>query len=318
MRIRWGLLLVVSLAAGARAQDIEQYIFAHFEDKRLEDVAKEIAAICGVKVRVDAELRDRKITVDLEDSPEDALRKIARAGKAHLWKLEDGSYRIRAKAEPKSTGKKTGKKPAPKRPLPAWKKKILARLEKAHVDVEFQGTPLREALAALSRAARVHVSLDPEVERTRKAEDLEVNVLHVPSRSTVAEALRSVAGSVKLHHDLRWGGVFVSTSERLEALGLECVPAVKEGAPEWEKEIRKKLEKPVSVSQKMGSVSRAIDSIARLGGVKIRYDAKVLRGLPRVTIDVKAIPLKDALALILVPRELGIAFEKKALKVGKR
>ena len=62
----------------------------------------------------------------------------------------------------------------------------------------------------------------------------------------------------------------------------------------------------------------ALKKTAKMGGVKIRYSSKDLRGLPRVDLAAEGIRLADAFGAILIPRGLDLVEEKGAFVVRPR
>jgi len=311
------IVLVLAVSA-ALAQDIEVYIIQHVDDQPIGELVWGIALIARKKVVVDADVRDRKITLDLDDEFEDALRKIAKAAKAHLWVLDDGSYRIRAKPRPEGAPPEEAPEEAP--PVPAWKQAILDKLMAAEIPFHFKGEPLAEVLAKLSKAAGVPIRLDPDIGRTHKAEDLVVNLFTVPLKDPhpVLTTLTAAAGSVKLYWDVRWNGVFVSTQERIESLPKTSLKAAAAESSEKDGKVRGKLaEAKITVALKGISAAGALRRIGRLGGVSVRFNAKDLRGAEEVSLEVEDAPRGDVLDLILVPRGLVMSVAKGAVRITK-
>ena len=305
-----GLLLILFLlvSPAVRGQDVEILIFSNHEDEAVEKIVEVLRMGGLVKIEVDEELRDKKITVSFEHPVAEAIALVAKKAGGHLWKLNDGSFRISTKPQP-GPGESTETAPA-KKPDPAWVKEVKKRLGEVEVLTEFQGTPLPKILDDWARKAKVAIHLDPQIAATWKKEQFAVSVFGLKEEITLSLALTTVVGSVKLQRDFRWGGVFISTRERLKALPVDILPEV---APELLKTLR---ETKVDLKLKKATVAKAIDRVAKLAKVKISRDPKGLRKLPRVTIDVKDTSLEHLLALVLVPRGLRLVVGEENLEIA--
>ena len=62
-------------------------------------------------------------------------------------------------------------------------------------------------------------------------------------------------------------------------------------------------------------MAKALGRVAKLGRVKIAWDAKDLKKLARVTIDVKDMTVEHVLSLVLLPRGRKLAFGGKGVTV---
>ena len=173
----------------------------------------------------------------------------------------------------------------------------------------FENTPVEEVLGLLSELGSVAIQLDPQVTASRKPDELLVNLR--ADRLRLNDCLALVTITKGLASDVRWGGIFVSTPERLKALPKVVLSEAKADAPEWEKNLRASLAAPIAFSFGAASVDSALSFIATVKNLNIVTDPKAAPQAEEATLtmSVSSVTVADALAAILLPR--GLTFELK-------
>jgi len=184
------------------------------------------------------------------------------------------------------------------------------------VSVNFLETPLRDALAFLAQTTKVHIVIDPAAKADAKK--LTANLKEVTARS----ALSILTSTVGLAWDERWGGVFVATKKRLEALSKDRLPQPAAGEEKEEDlALRRRLPRlQVIFNFAETPVTECLNLIGNYLKLNIILDDSLLAEAERSLFNgaVSGISFGDALALILVPRGLtadirhGIVFVRKA------
>jgi hypothetical protein len=199
--------------------------------------------------------------------------------------------------------KKTPSKREPKKDVP----KVL---EETRLMANFEGTDLREVLIWLGKRTGYPFHVDPEVYRTTPAKKLTVTLatkVEVPARGL----LDLVTITKSLDWDIRWGGVFVATKERLASLPKVLLPkAAAAEAKDWEVALRKLLaEKKLSFDYEDVGLITTLSRIRDRGGVNILIEPKAAKAMAEMTVDLRINrqPLSEILTVILVPR--GFTFE---------
>ena len=138
------IAVLLLLAAAARAGP-DSAVSVRAEDARFEDVAQDIAKQAGLEVEVAEELRDRTLTLFLEDiSARDALTILAALCEGKLVESEDESFRFEIVP-----------------PEPDWLRRLKTTLQGTWVSVGFGELPLEEAVAKLAASAGLTIALDP-------------------------------------------------------------------------------------------------------------------------------------------------------------
>jgi hypothetical protein len=325
--VRAVVFLVVAAVAGtfappATPQDgdfpVEVLIFNNFTDTPLSE-AVELVVTCGLgafRVTVEPGLADHRITLSLKgESPEEALRLVAKAAKAYLVKADAKHYEIRSTPSgPEESGKPA--EAAPEVPLPDWAKAIEEKLEATMMPGVFEHTPLENALAAIAAKAGVPIRLDPEVLKLRTEQDLTIDV-HImsaeneldpfgkPSTVSARELLWSVLTRPRLLRDYRWRCLFVSTSDRLAAFPAEVSAAKAAG-----EEVRKTLaEKVVSVKFERASLKKAAEHLSKQGGLLLKVDPAAAKAAGKRTFAAQFadVPFGDALSAVFLPEGFDVA-----------
>jgi len=312
---------LILLAPDLSAQDedeVEVYIFQRIDHETLDKVANQLALMGGITIEVEAKLKGKKISLELEDPLTTALERVAAAAGAHLVRKGPKSYAIRS--EP------PGDEPAEEpEAVPEWVKPLAKLLEETEVTYTWKGEPLPEVLAWLSKESGVRIRLDPRVSKERSKADLAIHIAQydenlkpLPTTSSAATALNMALAypTVDLARVWRFGGVWVSTREHIRKL-----PPVKQPSPgDSSSELQKKVDAAVvTVKLKGATLAKAIESIGKRAGVKIELD-RDLRGefkADRIDLDVAATPLRDVLDLILAPRGLIVAPTDQGLAVRR-
>jgi type II secretory pathway component GspD/PulD (secretin) len=302
------LLLSPSLAS---AQGIEVQFFAKYTDEPIETVLTLLKVMGDFEVEVDPSLKDRTVTVEFKgETPRAALALLARAMKVELVTVSANRYRL----APRGSAKPGADRENP-RVEPEWGKAIRKRLLETKVAGVYRRADLSAVLRDLAKASGVAIYLDVPVSKERTPGQMKVTSTPDPGPASASDVLRMALEQTKLEFDVRWRGVLVSTPERIRELRARRLLAAGE-ATEAQAPLRKKLRtKKINVSLKGSSIASALGRIARLGGVRIRYEETDLRSLPAVDLKVKKMPLEGVLGFVLVPRGLEIRVEEDALVV---
>jgi len=335
----FALLLFADLAT---AQSIEVLIIKRVDDVPLSKAIAEIeeigAALWAFEVTVEPALRDKRVTLDLDHTMIGALKAIAEAAGAHLWKLGEGKYAVRAKPPPASkrpprkelvNSLELGEDPGegeeeeeeeeePLPPLPEWQQKINKALEETPFSGSFKKTHVEKILKDMASQAKVPLHLDPDVLRTRTRKELTVDYEHPLEDPTVDEALTGFCGFHDVGPNLRWGVIFVTTLERMLALPDDVFIQPPTGLPpETEKAL---TETRVSEKLKRNSLKKAVANLAAVGGLEIDVDASAVKlcRKRRFTVEFKERRLVDALSILLIPEGLGLAWAEGRLVVRAR
>jgi hypothetical protein len=222
----------------------------------------------------------------------EALAAVAKAAwpDGEAVKLEDGTWRIRRKWEDFTR-----------------EEKIEKAIAEKQVNVNFADTSLADAFSFLGQYAGVSIAVDPELAKEKAPDELLVNLQ--ADRITVKNCLDLITLTKGLSWDLRWGVVFVGTSSRVESLPKEVLGPPAADAPDWELELREKLEAGVSFSFDSATLTQALHFIRTVKQVNLVFDpaAKAAAESADLTLAVDDITLEAALSLMLLPR--GFTFE---------
>ena len=139
------LVLLLPVLAWAE----EGKITLEFEDAELRSAASTVGKAGGVEVAVTDGVAGRKVTVSFEKATvERALGALASAAGARLVMLEEGVWRIEASASKDALRKK---------------------LSDTKVNINFQETPLEDALEFLAQFANTAIAIDPCGARSSKS-----------------------------------------------------------------------------------------------------------------------------------------------------
>jgi hypothetical protein len=296
------LLLLLVLPSLAWSQSIEVNLFAKYEDEPIADLVSLLELAGSFKVEIDPELEDREVTVEFKgETPLAALRKVAKVMKVGLTEVRANRYRLAPRGP---STQSADEKPAEE---PEWAKAVREKLLETEMDGEFDEEKLAVVLAKVSKAAGVFICLDPDVARVRSEEKRTISMTPVPNPTPAMAVLTGALEWAQLEYELRWGGVFVSLPLRIEKLGEHRLTAAAKLPAK-------------SVDLKLGrcALIAALKKTAKLGGVKIRYRSKDLRGLPRVDLLGEKVRLADAFGAILIPRGLDLVAEDGAFAVRPR
>jgi hypothetical protein len=309
------VLFLALLSVDLLGQDEPEIILIqHIEDKPLAEVVNQLALVGGLKVEVEPALREKKITLDLDDSLEAALEKVAKAAGGHLIRKGPKAFAIRSQPAVE------GETEAPPK-VPEWVRPLAKKLEETEVTFTWAGEPLPKILAWLSKESGVRIHLDPRVLKEKSKEDLAVHIAQYDASlsplPTTASADRALGMALAyptlcLARTWRFGGVWVSTREHIEA--LPPAPAAPEGDPE----LKAKIEAArVTVKISKATLQKALEKVGKQAGVKIVLDRK-LRSVfkkDRVDLDVADQALLEVLDLILGPRGLVLEAGETGLVV---
>jgi hypothetical protein len=177
----------------------------------------------------------------------------------------------------------------------------------AKVNVNFEETPLEDALMFLGQFANVSINYDPWLyaKERRKVRNITLKMEDVMIRTALTDALRAEG----LAWDIRWGGVFVSTPGRLGELPLDArIPGFGETGVEESRALEKRiLEEKVSFSFDQAGLPDVLEFIRNLKGVNIVVDDKRAADAEKaiVTASVEGMPIAAALSLLLAPHGFG-------------
>ncbi|MCU0725647.1 MAG: hypothetical protein MUE73_07650 [Planctomycetes bacterium] len=320
--------LVLLLASTPAASQDHVWIVQHVRDRPLAEVANQIALTGGVQVKVEKELGGKKITLLIDAELDDALQQVAKAAGAHLIKTGPKTYEIRS-TPPPADGAKSTPEAAAEPAIPEWARPMAEKLSTAKVEYLWQGEPLPKILEWLSRQTGLSIRLDPRVLKERSRDALEIhicsmdeNMKPLPIEGTAESALSSACGypGADLQWVWRFHGIWVSTREHVQALSPEVVPPVGAAAVDAAGELRKKVDATrITLTLKGAKLDKAIEAIAKKGGVKIVLDRALAKEFANDPVDLDAteMPLADALGLVLLPRGLVLEFKEKSLVIRR-
>jgi hypothetical protein len=191
------------------------------------------------------------------------------------------------------------------------------RLVKATtVSLNFEGTPVTEALNFLSQCCTVPIHLDPVL--MEQVSDAELLITLNVSGVTVKNALELITLTKSLAFDYRYGGVFVARADRLKVLPRNALPEATPDDKRWMKALRARLEEPVSFAFDSATVEQALDFIRTLKGLNIVIDpaASSQAEEAELTLSVSNVRMVDALALALLPRGFSMKFKNEVILVS--
>jgi len=282
-----GLTLAASLAIGAPDDDDS--------DREIGVVVRRIAGPAKLRVEVDRAIASRITHVDLEGlAPLAALRRIASAANVHLVEIDKNTYWLGPKLE-------------------AWELAARKGLVTTRLKLELDETPLPDALGTLAKATGFAFVIDPHVFAERDDSELEINLRIHGIRAR--DGLELATQCLGLAWDLRWGVVFVSTGERLEALpGYGMSPPPTGDRPEWETKMRTKLAtERASISFAATPLPKALKLFCTAKGLELTTEGTI--PTDSVGFTVSNLTLRQILDLMLVPRGCTYDVTKKGVIV---
>lgn len=315
------LLLALAGPSPTVAQEPDVvWIIRYVEDLTLEQAVSETAALGGLEVEVEPALRKRKITLHLDAPVVGAIESLARAARAHLWKLGPKKYAVRSAPPPASNvppreeivGPEDDGEPPPR---PEWEVKIQKALEETPYRGVFKKTPLPEFLAALSKQAGVPIHLDPHVLRTRKKKDLLVDFEDVLGDSSVDGALTIFCGFNDLGHHVRWGVVFVTSGDRFFGLPDDVfLTDPDEGT------VGKLKDHRVTLKLRRATLEAAVKVLVKGSDAEVVVSPAAVKHVKRLrfTVEFRNRRLDDALSILLVPDGLALEVVEGKLTVVVR
>ncbi len=173
------------------------------------------------------------------------------------------------------------------------------------VEVEWSGIVLGELRRVVSDATGLSVVLDPSALSFLLMAVPGKRPLSGPAETVFMEALHPLG----LAFDVRFGVIFVATPERLVSLPRSAPPLPVRLAS-----------KSVTLSFADLPLGEALDTLARLKGIEVVLSSRVAgqAATDRVTLVFSGIGLRNALALILLPRGLTYAPSGKLIVVRRR
>jgi hypothetical protein len=172
------------------------------------------------------------------------------------------------------------------------------RLKETLVNINFESTPLPEALAFVSQFAGVNIGIDPQVFEKKSEEELLVTLR--ADDIAVGNVIELIALTKSLAHDVRWGGVFLSTPERLRFLPR----SVRTWYARPGRKLARVLAKAVSFEFEETELRSVLDFLRNVANVNIVILPEVMEAAEStlVTLALSEVPLRHALAAILLPR----------------
>ena len=179
-----------------------------------------------------------------------------------------------------------------------WRRALRSELAKTMALSFLEPTPPRLARALSSTMPCV---LDPVVAARGKRGKNERSIEALEAKSLrVEELVTIVAGASGLDWDLRWGVVFLSSPERLEALGSGADPAADLTVARWT------LAQQLVSFRARSALDRTLAEMLKNAGSRLVVEEEILRELGRIETpaSLSGIRLGHALALLLRPHGL--------------
>jgi hypothetical protein len=239
---------------------------------------------------------------------------VATAIGAEVVKKAAKKYLLRARKPPEE-------KP-PKAPeIEPWQKKLDAAMDRKKVKLPSSDLSLADWVADVAKQSRLPIHLDPKAKSTRGNLGFRA-VVTADKPLPVGQALSTLFLSKGIIWDYRWGGVLVSTPERLDALPkLLFAEPLPDDAAEEAKALRETLAtKTITTKLKKKEFLAAIEKVVKRSGAALRIEDDLKRHLDgvKVDLDLKRRRLDHALALICFPRDLMVVQEGAALRIVRR
>jgi len=184
------------------------------------------------------------------------------------------------------------------RPKTKWSREIRRRLER-RISFEFAETPLSEAIAFLQTLTKMNMILDPSAKASRRQVTMKVTNMPLDS------ALRWTCLIAGCDYALVDHAVFISTPERAAMELLRAAERSTEDAapgdalPEWERELRRKLERKVTfefVETPLGEALRFFTTLTETP-FDLAPEAERVRTTP-VSLNITNMPFAVALRWI--------------------
>ena len=180
------LLLLASLASAG-----DERVTLDFKNEHAMKIVKVLNMYSGAKIKLDAEYRDKTVTMRLSNSTaEKAYAELARVLGGAAWKERKGVWHI----------------------APKWSIALRKKMTTTKLDAVVGGpSTLGNSLLALRLMSGINIVADPKLDLSKK-------IAPITDAGTVQKVLEKMCEKAGCVWSLRWGVVYLASKERLAGM----------------------------------------------------------------------------------------------------